>query len=138
MSSPVYDPEDHDGHLRYAPKSVRDSNFQKSPSIAEGEFPEDSEPSDPIERLIADLEGSPHPLEIIANAARQHSSTSPPRAEDKSSGNGEQLSSARTIGRAYVAHSIPSSSRNLDKPHRVSGGALRLSALPLGWPHWER
>jgi branched-chain amino acid transport system substrate-binding protein len=95
MSSPVYDPEDHDGHLRYAPKSVRDSNFQKSPSIAEGEFPEDSEPSDPIERLIADLEGSPHPLEIIANAARQHSSTSPPRAEDKSSGNGEQLSSAR-------------------------------------------
>jgi len=38
MSSPVYDPEDHEGHLRYAPKSVRDSNFQNSPGIVEGRF----------------------------------------------------------------------------------------------------
>jgi hypothetical protein len=96
MSSPVGDPEDHDGHLRYAPKLVRDSNFQKSPSIAEGEFPHDSEPSNPIERLIADLEGSPHPLHtVIANAARQHSSTSPPRVEDKNSENGERSPSAQ-------------------------------------------
>src|SRR5580704_13123528 len=96
MSSPVYDPEDHDGHLRYAPKLVRDSNFQESPSIAEGEFPHDSEPPNPIERLIADLEGSPHFLDtVIANAAPQHLSTSPPRVEDKNSKNGEQSPSAQ-------------------------------------------
>jgi hypothetical protein len=80
MSSPAYDPENREGHLRYAPKSVRDSNFQKSPSIAEGDFQQDSEASNPIERLIADLVGSPHPLDTaIANAARHHSSTWPPR-----------------------------------------------------------
>jgi len=84
----------------YAPKSVRDSNFQKSPGIAEGESPQDSEPSNPIERLIADLEGSFHPLvSAIANEVRQHSSTSPPRVEDKSSKNGGQATSERDLAR---------------------------------------
>jgi len=96
MSSPVYDPEDHEGHLRYAPKSVRDSNFQNSPGIVEGEFPQDSEPSNPIERLIADLGGTPHPFDTaIANDARQHPSTSPPHIGDKSSEIGERATFER-------------------------------------------
>src|ERR1700722_11319238 len=96
MSSPVYDPEDHEGHLRYAPKSVRDSNFQKTPGIVEGEFPQDSEPSNPIERLIADLGGTPHPFDTaIANDARQHPSTSPPHIGDKSSEIGERATFER-------------------------------------------
>jgi hypothetical protein len=96
MSSPVYDPENHEGHLRNAPKSVHDSNFQNSPGVVEGEFPQDSEPSNPIERLIADLGGSPHPFDIvIANDARQHPSTFPPHVGDKSSENGEQATSER-------------------------------------------
>jgi branched-chain amino acid transport system substrate-binding protein len=100
MSSPVYDPEKHKGHLMYAPKSVRESNFLKSPGIAEGESQQDSEPSNPIERLIADLEGSFRPLvSAIANEARQHSSTSPPRVEDKSSKSGEQATSERELAR---------------------------------------
>ena len=95
MSSPVHDPENHEEHLRYAP-TVRDSNFQKSPGIVEGEFPQDSEPSNPIERLIADLEGSPHLFDTaIANDARQHPSTFPPHIGDKNSENGEQATSER-------------------------------------------
>ena len=64
MSSPVYDPKNREGHLMYAPKSVRDSNFQSSPGIAEGEFPQDREPSNPIEGLTADQGDSPHSLEF--------------------------------------------------------------------------
>ena len=86
MSSPVYDPKNREGHLMYAPKSVRDSNFQSSPGIADGEFPQDREPSNPIEGLIADQGDSPHSLDS-------------PRFEDKSSENGERSTSERDLAR---------------------------------------
>ena len=100
MSSSLYDPENHEGHLMYARKSVRDFNFQKSPGIAEGDFPQDSESSNPIERLVADLGGSPHPLDTaVANEVGQHSSNSPPRVEGKSSEQGEESTSERDLVR---------------------------------------
>jgi len=86
MSSPVYDPKNREGHLMYTPKSVRDSTFQSSPGIADGEFPQDKEPSNPIEGLIADQGDSPHSLDS-------------PRFEDKSSENGERSTSERDLAR---------------------------------------
>ena len=100
MSSPVYDPKNREGHLMYAPKSVRDSNFQSSPGIAEGEFPQDREPSNPIEGLTADQGDSPHSLDSAnAGDAKQRWSTYPPRVEDKSSENGERSTSERDLDR---------------------------------------
>ena len=86
MSSPVYDPKNREGHLMYTPKSVRDSTFQSIPSIADGEFPQDKEPSNPIESLIADQGDSPHSLDS-------------PRFENKSSENGERSTSERDLAR---------------------------------------
>jgi ABC-type branched-subunit amino acid transport system substrate-binding protein len=86
MSSPVYDPKNREGHLMYTPKSVRDSTFQGSPSIADGEFPQDKEPSNPIEGLITDQGDSPHSLDS-------------PRFENKSSENGERSTSERDLAR---------------------------------------
>ena len=86
MSSPVYDPKNREGHLMYTPKSVRDSTFQSSPSIADGEFPQDKEPSNPIEGLIADQGDSPH-------------SQDSPRFENKSSENGERSTTERDLAR---------------------------------------
>ena len=78
MSSPVYDPKNREGHLMYAPKSVRNSNFQSSPGIAEGEFPQDREPSNPIEGLTADQGDPPHSLNSAnAGDAKQRWSNSP-------------------------------------------------------------
>ena len=94
MSSLANDSESHEGHLKYALKSVRDPNFQNGPGIAEGEFPQDKEPSNSIERLIADLVGSSHRLDTaIANDARQHPSTSLPTGDKRS--DGEQATSER-------------------------------------------
>ena len=86
MSSPVYDPKNREGHLMYTPKSVRDSTFESSPGIADGEFPQDKEPSNPIEGLIADQGDSPHSLDS-------------PRFENKSSENGERSTSERDLAR---------------------------------------
>ena len=86
MSSPVYDPKNREGHLMYTPKSVRDSTFESSPGIADGEFPQDKEPSNPIEGLIADQGDSPHSLNS-------------PRFENKSSENGERSTSERDLAR---------------------------------------
>ena len=86
MSSPVYDPKNREGHLMYTPKSVRDSTFQSSPGIADGEFPQDKEPSNPIEGLIADQGDSPHSLDS-------------PRFENKSSENDERSTSERDLAR---------------------------------------
>ena len=86
MSSPVYDPKNREGHLMYTPKSVRDFTFQSIPSIADGEFPQDKEPSNPIESLIADQGDSPHSLDS-------------PRFENKSSENGERSTSERDLAR---------------------------------------
>jgi branched-chain amino acid transport system substrate-binding protein len=86
MSSPVYDPKNREGHLMYTPKSVRDSTFQSSPGIADGEFPQDKEPSNPIEGLIADQGDSPHSLDSS-------------RFENKSSENDERSTSERDLAR---------------------------------------
>ena len=43
--------EQNDGHLAYAPRHVRDSKPERSPGIAEGEFPLHNEQSYPIEDL---------------------------------------------------------------------------------------
>ena len=100
MSSPVYDPKNREGHLMYAPKSVRDSNFQSSPGIAEGEVPQDREPSIPMEGPIVDQADSPHSLDSAdAGDAQQRWPTFPPRVEEKSSENGERSTSARDRAR---------------------------------------
>jgi branched-chain amino acid transport system substrate-binding protein len=101
MSSPVYDPKSREGHPMYAPKSVRDSDFQSSPGIAEGEFPQDRESSNPIEGLIADQgDSSPHLLDSAnAGDAQQRWSASPPRVDAKSSENGERSTSDRDLAR---------------------------------------
>jgi branched-chain amino acid transport system substrate-binding protein len=101
MNSPVYDPKNHEGHLMHAPKSGRDSKFQSSPGIAEGEFPQDIESSNPIEGLMADQgDSSPHLLDSAnAGDAQQHWSTSPPRVDEKSSENGERSTSERDLAR---------------------------------------
>ena len=53
MSSPNSETKKNDGHLAYAPKWARDQNRERSPGIAEGEFPT-SEISFPVEVLSVD------------------------------------------------------------------------------------
>src|SRR5215813_12843570 len=66
MSSPTDRPDKPGDHLAYAPKWVRDSNRERShetPSIAEGEFPQQSEQSVPKEGLISDQARAHRPLD---------------------------------------------------------------------------
>ena len=100
MSSPVYDPKNREGHLMYAPKSVRDSNVQSSPGIAEGEFPQVREPSNPLEGLTAGQGDSHHsPDSANADDGQRRWSPSPPRAEDNSSEDVERSTSERELAR---------------------------------------
>jgi len=45
MGGPTRENEKNDDHLAYAPKWARDSNLERSPGIAEGEFPQHNEQS---------------------------------------------------------------------------------------------
>src|SRR6516165_8207746 len=49
MGGPTRENEKNDDHLAYAPKWARDSNLERSPGIAEGEFAQYNEQSYPLE-----------------------------------------------------------------------------------------
>ena len=49
MSNSTRESEKNDSHLAYAPKWVRETNLERSPGIAEGEFPQDGDQSHPVE-----------------------------------------------------------------------------------------